>query len=273
MASSGMRQRSSLDRDGASASTGEAAREEENGKTVAAPPPRGRPGWIGFLSAVAIAALVLRLATPKPRIFTSESLSQFDGASKELPIYLSILGSVFDVTSGRQHYGIGGSYHHFSGRDATRAFVSGNFTGDGLSDSVRGLSPIEVKRIGDWRGFYHRSYSYIGKLIGTYYDSNGKPTDELLRVEKRIKRGEELLKQQEAEEKKFPTCNSRWSQSEGGEVWCDSGYPRILSKPSPLPSQGSGESRCACFAEKQLNHPGLAVYPGCEARATVCKTS
>ncbi|EFJ31832.1 hypothetical protein SELMODRAFT_408090 [Selaginella moellendorffii] len=207
------------------------------------------------------------------QIFTSESLSQFDGASKELPIYLSILGSVFDVTSGRQHYGVGGSYHHFSGRDATRAFVSGNFTGDGLSDSVRGLSPIEVKRIGDWRSFYHNSYSYIGKLIGTYYDSNGKPTDELLRVEKRIKRGEELLKQQEAEEKKFPTCNSRWSQSEGGEVWCDSGYPRILSKPSPLPSQGSGESRCACFAEKQLNRPGLAVYPGCEARATVCKTS
>ncbi|KAJ0807086.1 putative cytochrome b5-like heme/steroid binding domain-containing protein [Helianthus annuus] len=37
--------------------------------------------------------------------------------------------SVFDVTKGKSHYGKGGGYNHFSGRDASRAFVSGNFTG------------------------------------------------------------------------------------------------------------------------------------------------
>ncbi|KAI5652352.1 hypothetical protein M9H77_29539 [Catharanthus roseus] len=36
--------------------------------------------------------------------------------------------SVFDVSKGKSHYGAGGGYNHFAGRDASLAFVSGNFT-------------------------------------------------------------------------------------------------------------------------------------------------
>ena len=60
--------------------------------------------------------------------------------------------------------------------------------------------------------------SYRGKLVGTYYDSNGNETKALKKVEAKAKLGEKLLKQQEAEEKKYPICNSRWSQQHGGEV-------------------------------------------------------
>lgn len=60
--------------------------------------------------------------------------------------------------------------------------------------------------------------SYVGKLVGTYYDVNGKETKELRKVEAKAKLGERLVKKQEAEEKKYPVCNSRWSQQHGGEV-------------------------------------------------------
>ena len=36
--------------------------------------------------------------------------------------------------------GDGGGYPFFAGRDATRAFVSGEFEGDGLNDTVDGAS-------------------------------------------------------------------------------------------------------------------------------------
>uniref|UniRef100_A0A3N7G205 Cytochrome b5 heme-binding domain-containing protein n=1 Tax=Populus trichocarpa TaxID=3694 RepID=A0A3N7G205_POPTR len=93
------------------------------------------------------------------RLFTVEELALYNGTDDTLPILLGILGSVFDVTKGKSHYGVGGGYHHFSGRDASRAFVSGNFTGDGLTDSLRGLSSTEVKSIVEWREFYFRSYT------------------------------------------------------------------------------------------------------------------
>ncbi|MCO5553612.1 hypothetical protein L7F22_007137 [Adiantum nelumboides] len=207
------------------------------------------------------------------RLWTQEELTKFNGTDKELPILLGILGSVFDVTKGKTHYAVGGSYSHFAGRDATRAFVSGNFTGNGLTDSVTGLSNIEIKSLVDWRSFYNKTYIYVGKLIGTYYDGNGKETKELKKVEAKAKLGERLLKQQEAEEKRYPACNSRWSQQQGGEVWCDSGYPRLTEKVGELPLTGQKNKRCACFTPEQLGRAGLQVYEGCDPLQATCKVS
>ncbi|KAI3949269.1 hypothetical protein MKW92_041273 [Papaver armeniacum] len=93
------------------------------------------------------------------KLWKIEDLAMYNGTDADgSPILLGILGSVFDVTKGRSHYGPGGGYHHFAGRDASRAFVSGNFTGDGLTDSLHGLSSVEVKSVVDWRDFYNRSY-------------------------------------------------------------------------------------------------------------------
>ncbi|KAG5252575.1 membrane-associated progesterone-binding protein [Salix suchowensis] len=152
------------------------------------------------------------------KLFTAEELALYNGTDDTLPILLGILGSVFDVTKGKSHYGVGGGYHHFSGRDASRAFVSGNFTGDGLTDSLHGLSSTEVKSIVEWREFYFRSYTFVGKLVGRYYDSEGNPTKSLKGVEAKAARGTQLLEKQKKEEAKQPGCNSRWSQGEGGEV-------------------------------------------------------
>jgi sulfur transfer protein SufE len=60
--------------------------------------------------------------------------------------------------------------------------------------------------------------SYVGKLVGRYYDQEGNPTKYLKGVEMKAKRGAQLLEKQKEEESKIPGCNSKWSQSEGGEV-------------------------------------------------------
>lgn len=60
--------------------------------------------------------------------------------------------------------GPGGGYAAFAGRDATRAFVSGQFEGAGLTDDVSGLSDADLKALVGWRDFYHkaRARSVIG---------------------------------------------------------------------------------------------------------------
>ncbi|KAL0361287.1 UNVERIFIED_CONTAM: Membrane-associated progesterone-binding protein 4, partial [Sesamum radiatum] len=160
--------------------------------------------------------------------------------------------SVFDVTKGKSHYGVGGGYSHFSGRDASRAFVSGNFTGEGLTDNLHGLSSTEVKSIVEWRDFYIRTYIFVGKLVGRYYDNEGNPTKYLKGVEAKAARGAQLLEKQKKEEAKLACCNSKWSQEEGSEVWCDKGYPRLVQRPLEIALTGKMSKRCACFQEDQL---------------------
>ncbi|KAH1214860.1 Membrane-associated progesterone-binding protein 4 [Glycine max] len=229
----------------------------------------------GITVLVLLLALLLRFYIKfdtAERLFSAEELSLLNGTDEGLPILLGILGSVFDVTKGKSHYGSGGGYNHFAGRDASRAFVSGNFSGDGLTDSLRGLSSTEVvKSIVEWRDFYHKSYKYVGKLVGRYYDSQGNPTKYLKGVEAKAARGAQLLEKQKIEEAKLPSCNSRWSQDEGGEVWCDVGYPRLVQRPLEIALTGKMSKRCACFEDSQLDQPGLEVYEGCDYHATRCK--
>uniref|UniRef100_A0A2P2KUR7 Uncharacterized protein n=1 Tax=Rhizophora mucronata TaxID=61149 RepID=A0A2P2KUR7_RHIMU len=82
--------------------------------------------WVTLLSA--LIAVFIRFRLPfKPnnislqqqqRLFTSEELALYNGTDDSLPILLGIVGSVFDVTKGKSHYGVGGGYNHFAGRFA-----------------------------------------------------------------------------------------------------------------------------------------------------------
>ena len=54
------------------------------------------------------------------KVFTAEELKVYDGRTKGKGPYLALLGQVFDVSKGAQHYGPGGGYAFFSGKDASR---------------------------------------------------------------------------------------------------------------------------------------------------------
>ncbi|KAG4133953.1 hypothetical protein ERO13_D08G123050v2, partial [Gossypium hirsutum] len=58
------------------------------------------------------------------KLFTIEELALYNGTDDSLPILLGILGSVFDVTKGKSHYGAGGGYNHFAGRRWTYRFIA-----------------------------------------------------------------------------------------------------------------------------------------------------
>ena len=78
------------------------------------------------------------------KVFTADELQQYSGDGVkstgteplEKPIYLAVMGKVFDVSKGRRFYAEGGGYSFFTGIDGTRAFVSGNFTKEGLRDDI-----------------------------------------------------------------------------------------------------------------------------------------
>lgn len=185
------------------------------------------------------------------KLFSKEEISNYNGEKNSPGIFLSILGKVFDVSKGKKHYGPGGSYHGFAGRDASRAFVTGDFSESGLTDDVMGLTPQDLKSIQDWSLFYLKEYSYKGKLVGRYYTSDGKRTDYHKEVENLINLAVEESAAKNADFQRYPPCNVEWSAETGSRVWCSKqsggieryweGVPRKYFKP------GSNSHRCACI--------------------------
>lgn len=136
------------------------------------------------------------------------------------PYWLAILGRVYDVDKGDQYYGPKGGYNFFTGCDGSKAFITGDFTDNGLTDDISELSPTQLIELTDWAEFYNKDYNYVGKLIGRFYDKGGSPTKEFYKYQRGLKEGELVKKERESQEKAFPPCNSRYTPSEGSIVSC-----------------------------------------------------
>lgn len=50
----------------------------------------------------------------------------------------------------------------FPGRDASLAFITGDFTESGVTDDVSSLSPLQIVALYDWLTFYQRDYQPVG---------------------------------------------------------------------------------------------------------------
>ncbi|XP_013392353.1 neuferricin-like [Lingula anatina] len=234
---------------------------------------------------------VSKKTSASSKIFTKDELATFDGSESSNGLYLAIFGKIYDVSKGHQHYGPGGGYHFFVGKDGTRAFVTGEFTSTGLIDDVTGLEHKDMLGLTDWVKFYESSYKYVGKVIGNFYDSEGKPTPALHQARKAIKVAEKHKKADEDDRHMYPACNSEWAQGKGGRLWCSpmsggierdwSGVPRRYYKP------GSTQSRCACIKTSgppsdnplskehknrgDLDNPNFRLYDNCDPMSDSCR--
>ncbi|NXS53679.1 NEUFC protein, partial [Brachypteracias leptosomus] len=237
--------------------------------------------------------LLLPGTLPPGLLLSDAELARYRGAEGEPGLYLAVLGRVFNVERGRRHYGPGGAYSGLAGRDATRAFATGDFTQAGLVDDVSGLSPGQMLAIQSWLSFYFDNYDPVGKVMGRFYNEKGAPTEALMQAEAAI--GEALKLQAESEQRKqqFPPCNSEWSSAKGSRFWCSTqsggvkrawaGVPRQLYMP------GAGSSGCVCVRSSgppwghpasdrhhgrgDLDDPRLREYKGCHPLAEQCVLS
>jgi predicted heme/steroid binding protein len=100
--------------------------------------------------------------------YTPEELAQYDGRDPSKPLLLAIMGRVYDVTKGYDKYGPGRSYHFFTGKDATRSFITGCFNDECFAKQpkgLEGLSAKEIQTLKDWVAFYDTTYTYVGELV------------------------------------------------------------------------------------------------------------
>ncbi|XRB01239.1 cytochrome b5 heme-binding domain-containing protein [Pycnococcus provasolii] len=231
--------------------------------------------------AVAVLTLVLAIfacytLAPKiraggaQRTVSRAELARHDGKDGR-PIWLSVGGEVFDVSDGAKHYGPGGGYSFFAATDGTRAYITGEFEKE-INDNIDDFTDEQCLGVVDWAKFYHETYKFVGVLAGgAFFDNSGTPTARRVSLLSRAdsaKAAQALAKEQE---KQFPACSSRWTQQDGGTVWCDAGeYPRRIDKPSA--PGGVVAERCACFSDVGVNDQ-RRLYDGCAPHSSKCSTS
>ena len=132
-------------------------------------------------------------------------------------IWLSIMGEVYDVTLGKDHYGPGSSYGAFAGRDASIPFCTGKFTAEEAEKSTDVLKSTELPGLADWRDFYrkHATYKFVGKLVDPrFFDDAGEPTPALIEFEEKIQvaKAEHELKVQKRREERLKKQKTGFSK-------------------------------------------------------------
>ena len=124
-----------------------------------------------------------------PRNFTQKQLAHFDGKIDEKtqepkPVYLSLNGTVFDVTKGKSFYGPDGPYELFAGHECGVALAKMSFDAEYLDDleGCKTLNFGEKDELENWiNKFEHwRGYPIMGRLIP---DSQMPDPDRILTVE------------------------------------------------------------------------------------------
>ncbi|KAI9582259.1 neuferricin homolog [Glossina fuscipes] len=210
-------------------------------------------------------------------LLTKEQLNEFNGVGGQ-PIYLALLGRVYDVTRGEKHYGPGCAYHFFAGRDASVAFITGEFKNyiEDEADNVLALKSPAILSLINWEKFYKSDYIYIGKVIGRFYDESGHPTKYEHKFRAMAEEAEFDKFNEQKLKDKYPDCNIEWSIEKGSHVWCTEssggkernwiGYPRKLY------DNGNENFRCACVKKEYLDTKEVVItpYDNCERESQEC---
>ena len=108
------------------------------------------------------------------------------------------------------------SYKHIWNRILKYFFlIFRQFDDEGLTDDVENLSPSDYLGLEEWVNFYHKDYTYVGKLAGRFFNIHGSPTDYYRKLQQWMSEAKEDAQSKETEKKIFPPCNSEWSADKG----------------------------------------------------------
>eukprot|EP01100_Stratorugosa_tubuloviscum_P004785 TRINITY_DN2206_c0_g1_i1.p1 TRINITY_DN2206_c0_g1~~TRINITY_DN2206_c0_g1_i1.p1 ORF type:complete len:184 (-),score=78.67 TRINITY_DN2206_c0_g1_i1:46-528(-) len=99
------------------------------------------------------------------RDFTKEELFKFNGQTSD-KIYISIKGTVYDVSSRSNFYGPGCAYSIFAGREASRALAKSSLKVEDVENTdLSDLTGSEISTLNDWIQNYDMKYPVIGKVV------------------------------------------------------------------------------------------------------------
>ncbi|XP_045445389.1 neuferricin homolog [Melitaea cinxia] len=210
-------------------------------------------------------------------VLSSDELAKYNGVDID-KLYLSVIGSIFDVTDGKTHYAKGSPYHYFIGKDGTRSLVTGDFKDESSNkDNVLDLSCDDLLQIINWRQTFRVKYKYIGSLAGRYYDKNGEETVYMTQLKQRIKNCKQEKEEAKKQDQIYPPCNIAWSEKDGTRVWCTKtsgginrnweGVPRQLFTP------GEKRPRCVCVNLEKVDSSLLKEYEGCSSSSKECSVN
>ncbi|KAJ7644822.1 cytochrome b5-like heme/steroid binding domain-containing protein [Roridomyces roridus] len=104
------------------------------------------------------------LAPPKDDPFTLEQLREFDGSDPSKPIYVSIKGTVFDVSHKADVYGPGKSYSIFAGKDGSKGLGMSSLKPEDAIPDYSELSEKDRKVLDDWHSFFSKRYNVVGRV-------------------------------------------------------------------------------------------------------------
>lgn len=107
--------------------------------------------------------------------YSLDRLRDFNGQNNK-PIYVCILGRVFDMSSKPQFYGPGGSYGIFAGHDASRCLatmryechtcpcvlISLSLSAEDLDKPVADLDQAQKATLNQWSTKYTELYPVVG---------------------------------------------------------------------------------------------------------------
>jgi predicted heme/steroid binding protein len=104
----------------------------------------------------------------EPILFSEKELSVYNGTDTELPLYVAVNGTVFDVSDSGRVYGPGGSYAFFGGKECAFALATNclNYKGGVVAQGVTlELEPEETRRLKGWREFFEKKYFAVGRVV------------------------------------------------------------------------------------------------------------
>ncbi len=231
-------------------------------------------------------------------------------------LILCIVGHCFDVSKGRDggrndFYGTGGGYHFFAGRDASRAYATGDFKND-LTDNISGMNSDELKGIVTWLEFFRKQehYRFVGYLEGSALiaDPTADPTGSGNGSKSRLYtplgmtlfRNENENENEETKIKVDETCHSSADIANSiGQVWCKPEEVQVIvsehaSSTSSAQNHEHEQEKSIVYVPRKMHYSGqqgleyrcicveyqtskdrqdLWVYEDCDENASFCSYS
>ncbi|KAJ7642862.1 cytochrome b5-like heme/steroid binding domain-containing protein [Mycena rosella] len=105
------------------------------------------------------------LAPPKDDPFTLAQLAPFNGTDPSKPIYVSIKGTVFDVSAKADVYGAERSYNVFAGKDGSKGLAMSSLEPENAVPDYRELDEADRKVLDHWHDFFSKRYNIVGRVI------------------------------------------------------------------------------------------------------------